>query len=97
MGINLSSLSGLVSQLGNLLPSGASIVENLVVGAATNTVVKGLQAGGADALDPLHLFPHPANNPASVQSPTITASAFATLPPAAQATFLTAGGHIVAG
>jgi hypothetical protein len=104
-GIDLSSLSNLAGSLGSALPSGSAIMENVLVGAASSVVLKGLQAGGAQSLDPLGLF-HAAgttpavaatNNPAVVSGPTITASAFASLPAASQGTFLAAGGHIVSG
>ena len=103
--LDLSSLSNLTTQLGGLLPSGSTIVEGLITGAAVSTVTKGLQAGGAASLDPLGLFPRPGaaapvaatNNPNVVTGPTITASAFAALPASAQGTLLAAGAHIVAG
>jgi len=103
--LDLSSLSNLTSQLGGLMPSGQQILEGVITGAAVTTVTKGLQAGGASALDPLGIFPRPAatpvaaatNNPNVVSGPTITSSAFAALPPASQGTLLAAGVHIVAG
>jgi hypothetical protein len=103
-GIDLSSLTNLAGSLGSALPSGSAIMENVLVGAASSVVLKGLQAGGASSLDPLGLF-HPAttptvagtNNPAVVNGPTITASAFASLPAASQGSVLAAGVHVVAG
>ena len=104
--LDLSSLGNLTTQIGGLLPSGATIVEGLITGAAVSTVSKGLQAGGASSLDPLGLFPRPAaaaapvpatNNPNVVSGPTITASAFASLDAGSKASLLSAGVHIVAG
>ena len=105
MGLDLSSISGLTANLGSLLPSGSQIMENVLVGAAGSVVLKGLQAGGANVLDPLGLFPHPGaaptvaatNNPAVVSGPTITASAFASLDPVSKGSLTAAGVHIVAG
>lgn len=96
-------VSNLTSQITAMLPSGSEIAQNLLLGAATSVVVKGLQAGGANSLDPLGLFPHPqtasapTNNPAVTSGPTITASAFAAMPQGSQATLLASGVHIVAG
>jgi hypothetical protein len=104
--LDLSSLTNLTGQLGNLMPSGQQILEGVLTGAAVTTVTKGLQAGGAASLDPLGLFQHSAaaaapvaatNNPNVVTGPTITASAFSALPPASQGTLLAAGVHIVQG
>ena len=101
--LDLSSLSNLTSQLGGLLPSGSTIIEGLITGAAVSTVTKGLQAGGASSLDPLGLFPKApgvtasTNNPNVTSGPTITASAFASLPAASQASLLAAGAHIISG
>ena len=104
MGLDLSSLNGLTTNLGSLLPSGSQIMENVMVGAAGSVVLKGLQAGGASALDPLGLFPKPAvapiaatNNPAVVIGPTITASAYASLDAVSRGSLTAAGVHIVAG
>lgn len=102
-GLDLSSIGALTTNLGSLMPSGSAIMENVLTGAAASVVLKGLQAGGANTLDPLGLFPKPAaavaatNNPAVVTGPTITASAFASLPAASQGALLAAGAHIVAG
>ena len=105
MGLDLSSISGLTTNLGSLLPSGSQIMENVLVGAAGSVVLKGLQAGGASVLDPLGLFSKPAaaapmaatNNPAVVSGPTITASAFASLDAVSKGSLTAAGVHIVAG
>ena len=105
MGLDLSSMSALTTNLGSLLPSGSQIMENVLVGAAGSVVLKGLQAGGASSLDPLGLF-HPAsttpaiaatNNPAVASGPTITASAFASLDAVSKGSLTAAGVHIVAG
>lgn len=102
MALDLSSFSGLSQNLGNLMPSGNAIVENVLLGVASGVVMKGITAqmqGGAIP-DPLHLSGSPAavnNNPAVTSGPTITASAYAALPPAVQAQLMGVGVHIVAG
>ena len=98
-GIDLSSLGGLTSNLSALVPDTNSVLQSIAVSAASGVVLAGLkQQVGSGALDPLGLFHGaPANNPSAVVGPTITASAFASLPPAAQGSFLAAGGHIVSG
>lgn len=97
MGVNLT---GVVGDLTNLIPSSQDIVQNVILGAGTSVVLAGLksQAGG-DAIDPLHLFHQnaPNNNPNAVIGPTITASAFAALPPGSQQQLAASGVHIVAG
>lgn len=96
----------LASSLAGVLPNNEQIIQQVAVGAASGVVLAGLKAQVASgALDPLGLFPHqanapaptPANNPNATVGPTITASAFSSLTPAAQGAFLAAGGHIVAG
>ena len=103
MSLDLSGLSG---SLASALPSSGAILDNVILGAATSVVLSGLkQQAGSGALDPLGLFPHntanapvaPTNNPNITNGPTITASAFASLPPASQASLLAAGAHILAG
>jgi hypothetical protein len=97
MGVNLT---GVVGDLTNLIPSSTDIVQNVILGAGTSVVLAGLksQAGG-DALDPLHIFhkDSPNNNPNNTIGPTITASAFAALPPASQQQLAASGVHIVSG
>ena|SRR5438874_13009479 len=99
MSLDLSNFGGLVSNLGSLLPSQESIIQNVALGAATSVVIAGLKSdSGKNALDPLGLFHgREANNPSSVVGPTVTASAFASLPPATQAQLAASGVHIVAG
>ena len=105
MGLDLSSLGNLTTNIGSLMPSGSQIMENVLVGAAGSVVLKGLQAGGASVLDPLGLFPKApgaapiaaTNNPAVVSGPTITASAFASLDAVSKGSLTAAGVHIVAG
>jgi len=97
MSLDLSSLSGLTANLGSLLPSPTAIVEQIALGAAVSTVTKGIAAGGLGSLDPLGLFPHPANNPAASPGPTITASAFSSLDANAKASLLASGVHVIAG
>jgi hypothetical protein len=72
-----------------------------MIGAAATTVLAGIKTSqGQDALDPLHIFHKdvtPANNPNVIVGPTVTASAFAALPPATQQIMLSNGAHVVAG
>lgn len=100
MGFDVSSLSSLSSSLGNLIPSSSDILQNVALGAATSVVLAGMKSSaGQDAIDPLGLFHQhaPANNPNAMVGPTVTASAFAAMPPATQAQLAAAGVHIVAG
>jgi hypothetical protein len=103
MAFTLPDLSGLTTQLGSLMPSGSSIIQQIALGAASGVVLSGLKAQVASGQipDPLNLtgaaHPAPANNPNQVVGPTVTASAFAQLPPAVQAQLTAAGVHIVAG
>ena len=91
-------LGSLTNALSSYMPSGSALIQNLALGAATSVVVAGIKSdAGKQAMDPLGLFPHPANNPNVVTGATITASAFAALPAAAQAQLTAAGVHIVAG
>ena len=105
-GIDLSSLGSLTANIGSLLPSGSQIVENVLVGAAGSVVLKGLQAGGASALDPFGLFANkgvtPANNPNAITGATCTSAALAAMAQADAAnktnlvaTFFASGGHVV--
>lgn len=95
MAIDFSSL---VTDVAGLVPSSSSILQDVAVSAAAGVVLKGLQSQvSSGALDPLGLFNHPANNPNATVGATATASAFAAMPGPAQASFLAAGGHIVAG
>lgn len=101
-----SALSGV--NLSAIMPSSTELLNNIALGAATSVVLAGVKSkAGQQALDPLGLFPHPAegapaappnvNNPAAIVGPTITASAFAQLPPGVAAQLTAAGVHIVAG
>src|SRR5512139_3658718 len=92
--------------LTKILPSSGDLLNNLALGAATSVVLAGVKSqAGQAALDPLGLFhrndPAPqvaqANNPSVVIGPTVTASAFAMLPPATQAQLTASGVHIIAG
>ena len=91
-------LTSVTNALASYMPSGNALIQNLALGAATSVVVAGMKSdAGKAAIDPLGLFPHPANNPAAVSGASITASAFAALPAAVQAQLTAAGVHIVAG
>lgn len=95
-------LANVESTLSSLVPNTNDVLQSIAVSAASGVVLAGLkQQIGAGALDPLGLFSKSgaaqANNPSAVVGPTVTASAFSALTPAAQAAVLAAGGHIVAG
>lgn len=96
--VDVSSVLSNVN-LNALLPSSGEILNNLALGAATSVVLAGIKtSAGKDALDPLGLFHgKESNNPSAVVGPTITASAFAMLPPATQAQLTASGVHIIAG
>ncbi|SRR6266567_1899615 len=98
MALDLSSLAGLTGNLSALLPSPDALMQNLALGAAGSVVMAGLKSSsGKDALDPLGLFhgKEPAANPNAVVGATITAAAFAALPPGTQAQLTAAGVHIL--
>jgi len=88
----------ILADVTSLLPSQTGIIQDLAASAAAGVILSGLKAQSVN-LDPLGLFHNTtaANNPNAAVGPTITASAFSSLPPASQASFLAAGGHIVAG
>lgn len=105
-GLDLSSLAGLTSNLGSLMPSADQVIQNMAVGLAGTVALAGLKAklGDGTIPDPLHLSGQaqqipvtPANNPNVIVGPTITASAFGSLPITTQQQLLAAGAHIVAG
>lgn len=98
------ALTGIVSDLTNLIPSSSDLIQQMIIGAGASVVLAGVKTGaGQDALDPLHLFHKdpapvaPTNNPNMVVGASITASAFAAMPAASQTALLAAGVHIVAG
>lgn len=95
MGVNLA---GVASAIGGLVPSTSEIVQNVAVSAASGVILAGLkQQMEGGSLDPMGLFHHPANNPNAASGPTASASAFSAMSPAAQSSFLAAGGHVIAG
>ena len=105
-GLDLSSLSGLAGNLGALVPSSEQVIQNMAVGLAGSVALAGLKAklGDGTIPDPLHLHGQtqqapvaPTNNPNVIVGPTITASAFAAIPAAAQQQLIASGVHIVAG
>lgn len=94
--------SGIVSGLASAMPNQSDVINNVMISAASGVLLAGLKAQvNNGALDPIGLFHGntvaPANNPNNTVGPTITASAFASLPPAAQTQMLAAGVHVVAG
>ena len=95
-------LSGIVSSLASAMPNQTDVLNNVMISAASGVLLAGLKTQvGNGALDPIGLFHGntvtPANNPNNTVGPTITASAFASLPAAAQTQMLAAGVHVVAG
>ena len=90
-------VTGLIT---SLIPSNTSLAQDLVTSAGASVVLAGLKTqAGMDAIDPLGIIhkDSPNNNPNNIVGPTITASAFSTLSPAAQAQIMAAGAHIVSG
>ena len=96
-----------LSSIFSAMPSASAIAAQVATGVAGTVILSGLQSeGGQNALDPLHLIFKPntttaiaatATAPAAVVStatPTISATAFASLTPAQQASVLAAGAHI---
>lgn len=91
-------LSGVESAISALVPNTNDVLQSVVTSAAAGVVLSGLKNQlGNGQLDPLGLFPHPANNPNAIAGPTITASAFAALDATTKAQLMAAGAHIVAG
>lgn len=94
------NLTGIVGDLSSLIPSSTDVLQQVIIGAGATTVLAGLKTqAGMDAVDPLQIFhkDQPNNNPNNIVGATITASAFAALPPAAQTQALASGVHIVSG
>ena len=98
-------MATILPQLGTILsalPNTNDIAQQLMLGAGTSVVMAGLSsAAGQNAIDPLHLIfkttttaPNTPVAPAT-NIPTITAAAFASLPPASQQALLAAGAHSV--
>lgn len=96
MAVNLTGIFGDVS---NLLPSSSDLIQQLIVGAAGTVVISGLKSsGGQDAVDPLHLFHHPASNTTGmVQGQIMTMSKFLALTPDQQKMIQTMGYTIIPG
>jgi len=100
-------VSGVLSGLGSLIGANASttassigqqLVQNVALGAASQAIITSL--GHSDVqkiLDPMGILPHPlSSGPAApAAKPTITAAAFATMPPAVQQSLLAQGVAIV--
>lgn len=87
-------LSSVLGGVGNILPSQNELVNNIVLGAVTSVVLSGLKSqSGQDALDPLHLFHK--DGTSTIVGKTISAAAFASLPPASQAMLMAQGYSIV--
>ena len=94
------NFTGVVGDLTNLIPSSTDHMQQVAIGAGASVVLAGLKSSaGMDAIDPLHIIHKdaPNNNPNNIVGATVTASAFAALPPAAQASLSASGVHIVAG
>ena len=93
---------GNVTSILGAMPSTSAIAQNVLLGGATTVVMAGLtSSAGQSAIDPLHLFfkgttaPAGQPTPSAPVVPTVTASAFASLPPASQQSLLASGVHIV--
>jgi hypothetical protein len=99
MALDLSSLGNLTTQLGGLMPSGSSLLQNLALGAGTTVLISGLQSGqGQDAIDPLHWFHHPNSGAMGlVQGNVMTMSAYKALSPDGQKTIDTMHYTIIPG
>jgi hypothetical protein len=101
------ALTGIVSDLGSLIPSSGDIMQQVIIGAGAGVLLAGLKSNaGLDAIDPLHLIPRPAV-PATATSPavpasvstvvgkTVTGSVFASLTPAIQDRMMSQGYTVV--
>lgn len=96
MAFDIGALSGILGDLGKMLPSTNDLANQVVTGAVASVVMAGLKSqSGLDAIDPLHII-HPNGASTVVGGKTITAAAFASLPPASQAQILAAG-YVIAG
>jgi hypothetical protein len=90
------SLTGVVGDLSNLIPSSSDVLQQVIVGAGASVVLAGLKTNaGVDAIDPLHIFHKDGGS--TIVGKTIPASAFNTLDAAGKAQVLAAGTSIVAG
>lgn len=94
-------LSGAFSSLAKDLPSPDALVQQILMGAAANTVLTGLKNGGADSIDFLGIF-HKKDSggsnqppPPVVTHPTVSAAVWATLNDAQKAQLLAAGVNII--
>lgn len=92
------ALTGIVGDLTSLIPSSGDLINQVIVGAGASVVLAGLKSNaGQDAVDPFHIFHHPAPDGATtggvstVVGKSITASALAALPAATQAQILQQG------
>ena len=96
------ALTGIVGDLTNLMPSGSDLIQQIILGAGASVVLSGLKTNsGMDAVDPMHIFHHPATPTAPattsvVVGKTVTGSVFASLTPAIQDRMM-AQGYTVAG
>jgi len=103
------ALGGVIGDLAGLIPSSSDILQQVIIGAGASVVLSGLKTNaGMDAVDPLHIFHHPAV-PATPTAPaqaatasvvvgkTINSSAFAGLTPAVQDRLMSQGYTIVPG
>lgn len=93
MGVNIT---GIFSDLQNLVPSQSDILNQVLAGAAGTVVLSGLKSNaGQDAVDPLHLFHKDGSS--TVIGPTIPASVFSALPAAQQQALMAQKYVVVAG
>ena len=93
-------LTGILGSLTSAIPSSSDILQQVIIGAGASVALAGLKSqAGLDAIDPLQIIHKdaPNNNPNNMVGATVTASAFAALPPASQAALAAGGVHIVSG
>ena len=96
----MAALTGIFSDIGNLVPSQGDLLNSIIAGAAGTVVLSGLKSqDGQNALDPLHLFHAKETNvQGAVQGGNVMiASQFAKLDPSTQAALLNAHYTIIPG
>lgn len=89
MAFDIGALTGILGDLGKVLPSQNDLANQLVTGAVGSVLMAGLKSqSGLDAIDPLHLI-HPNGSQTVVGSrTTISAAVLATMPADARAAVL---------
>lgn len=91
------NLTGVLSDLQSAIPSSSDILQQVLIGAGASVVLSGLKTqAGMDAVDPLHIIHKSPEAPSTVVGKSITAAAFSSMSPSAQAAILAAG-YVIAG